>query len=266
MKKSHMVTLIMLMSIFIYTGAAHAQFSMGLRMTGPISYIKYCDFNEYVDVWNDFYVGLNVSMDKMHWVPEFGAEILVSPLALIEFGFGASIINGSNEVSISASGVSYLDITHKLRVYPFTLTAYVEPPLPFGYFKPLVYGGVGLYRTRITFDYYTFNPSTDVVEEHNSELTKMGFGLHGGAGLEFSVFPRVTVDFGVKARWAVIKGFEGTKTYLDGTEEDVFLQAGPDADGDYYYGPESTEYKNEYKEGEVDLSGFGFVIGLKVMF
>ncbi len=53
------------------------------------------------------------------------------------------------------------------------------------------------------------------------ELSKWGFGLHGGAGFEISILPKLSVDIGVKARWANFKGFEGTGPNPEAPGEEI---------------------------------------------
>jgi len=264
MKKLSSVVAILLVSMFVYAGAAHA--GVGVRITGPVSYIGYGNWNDFADFLNDEAIpelGFSQKIDNINWVPEFGGEILVSPMPVLDIGLGAGMLLKTADLSISVGGET-MSFSHKLRAYPFTLTGYVKPPLPFGFAKPFVYGGVGLYYTKLIFEEGYSGVGGDY--SYEAELTKTGFGLHGGAGLEFSVFPMVSIDIGIKARWAKIKGFEGTASDSEGEEEDVFLMFDEDDDGNPMYGPESVDYQDEIDEGEVDLSGFGFVLGIKVMF
>ena len=264
MKKFSSVVAILLMSTFVYTGLAHA--GVGVRITGPVSYISYGNWNDFADFLNDVAIpelGFSQKIDNINWVPEFGGEILVSPVPLLDVGLGAGMMLKTAEISISQGGET-MSFGHKLRVYPFTLTGYLKPSLPLGFAKPFFYGGVGLYYTKLIFEDDYEGIMGDY--SYEAELTKTGFGLHGGAGLEFSVFPKVSIDIGVKARWAKLKGFEGTASDSEGEEMDVFLIFDEDDEGNPVYGPESVEYQDEIEEGEVDLSGFGFVFGIKVMF
>ena len=243
MKKFSSVVAILLVSIFVYAGPAHA--GIGVRITGPVSYISYGNWNDFADFLNDEALpelGLSQKIDKINWVPEFGGEILISPVPILDVGLGAGMMLKTADISVSA-GTETMSFSHKLRVYPFTLTGYLKPSLPLGFAKPFFYGGVGLYYTKLIFEEGYSGIGTDY--SYEAELTKTGFGLHGGAGLEFSVFPKVSIDIGVKARWAKIKGFEGTASDSEGQEEDVFLMFDKDEVGELMYGPESIEYQDE---------------------
>jgi opacity protein-like surface antigen len=258
MKRFASVTVILLVSLFVYTGAAQA--GVGVRAWGGIGHIGYGQYNEWVDAFNadPIIISSGHEIDNMNWVAEFGGEVLFSAIPLIDIGVGAGMLLSSSDISISGGGEIF-SIEHKLRSYPFTATAYFKPDIPFAFMKPIVYGGIGFYRTVLTWDY------TDTVTPRywDAELDKWGFGMHGGVGFEISVMPMMSIDLGVRGRWAKIKGFEGTCTHSDEGEFDVFLAY--DEEGSYF-SPENITNEGDYDEGEVDLSGFGFVFGVKVMF
>jgi hypothetical protein len=259
MKRLSSVTVILLVSLFVYTGAAQA--GVGVRVWGGIGHINYGNYNDWADAVNaEILAGTGYEFDNMNWVSEFGGEVLVTVIPMLDIGVGAGMLLSSTEYEISGGGVSYSQ-KHKLRSNPITLSGYLKPPLPFSFAKPIVFGGVGFYYTKLTWNEILIGSPEDYTYE--AELTKTGFGLHGGAGLEFSVFPMVLLDIGVKARWAKIKGFEGTGTHSVEGETNLFLAYDKD---DLYYGPKDVANPDNYDEGEVDLSGFGFVIGIKVMF
>jgi opacity protein-like surface antigen len=254
--------------------AGPALAGVGFRVTGGMSYIGYGNYNDWVDFMNDAAIpkveeltgqSIGDTFDKMRWVPEFKGELLVSVMPGFDVGAGAGLIMGSSNFEFAFEGISQeYSYEHKVRAYPFTATAYLEPPLPFGFAKPFVYGGLGLYYAKLTFDEYML----DVLMEEGveAELTKWGFGLHGGAGLQISVAPAISLDLGINVRWANIKGFTGTATYMDGSTEEIVL--GYYEGGEEYigYGWVAEGELGDAEEGEVNLSGFGFVIGFKFMF
>lgn len=258
MKRLSGISAILIASLVLYAGAAHA--GVGVRMWGGISHIGYGQFNEWVDAFNalPLIVESGQEIDNMNWVAEFGGEVLVSAVPLIDVGVGAGMMLSSSDIRISGAGAIF-GIEHKLRSYPFTATAYFKPDVPFAFLKPVVYGGVGLYHTVLQWDY------TDSVTPiyWNAELDKWGFGMHGGVGMEISVMPMVSIDLGIQGRWVKIKGFEGTCTHSEEGEFDVFLAYDETSS---LFGPEDVANQEDYEEGEVDLSGFGFVFGIKVMF
>jgi len=256
MKKFSSIAVMLLVSMVVYTCAAQA--GVGVRVWGGIGHIGYGNYNDWVDAFNrEMLAGSGYSIDNMNWIPEFGGEVLFSAIPLLDIGVGASMMQSTSELSISEGGE--FSIEHKLKSYPITATAYFKPTLPLAFMKPVVYGGVGLYRTVLTWDY----AETITPESWDAELSKWGFGMHGGVGMEISVMPMMSIDLGVRGRWAKMKGFEGTATHSVEGEMDVFLAYD---EGDLVYGPEDIENPENYDEGEVDLSGFGFILGLKLMF
>jgi len=240
----------------------------GARLNVGLSHISYGDYNDYIDNDNEDLAVLNVELENLNWVPEVQGEIMYSPFPMITAGFGAGIIYGSADLSTDILG----EFKHDVRVYPITVTAYFKPSLPLMPIKPYVYAGAGMYYSKLTF-----SVSMDELSSgwESTDLTKTGFGLHGGAGLEFSIMPLLSLQIGVQARWADIKGFEGTGTDLDGNETDVFLISDdeveiPLAGGGTVtgpaYGPWTEDDKEKYDEGSLDLSGYGFIVGLKLSF
>lgn len=102
----------------------------------------------------------------------------------------------------------------------------------------------------------------------NSELADWGWGIHGGAGVEFELTPIITLDIDFFGRFAQNKGFTGTMKDRSGNEADAYLMndlvddlfiPGPNL----YYGPWPTIDK-QYNEGTVHLTGYGFTFGIKV--
>ena len=260
MKRLASVVAIMLLSVFVYTGAVHA--GIGVRVWGGFNKIGYGDYNNWADAVNrEILAGTGHAFENMNWVGEFGGEALVTVIPMLDIGVGVGMLLSSMEYDVSGDGVTYTQ-THKVRSIPFTLTGYFKPPLPVSVVKPFVFGGVGLYSTKLTWDEDLNGTAADDFT-YETELTKTGFGIHGGLGVEFSVLPMVSVDLNVKGRWAKIKGFEGTGTHSILGDMDVILVYDEE---DLYYGPMESDNPNDYEEGEVDLSGLGFALGVKVMF
>jgi hypothetical protein len=150
-----------------------------------------------------------------------------------------------------------------VKAFPLTATVYVKlPPLPFA--KPYAFAGGGMYYTKASFDETVTSGGS--ADESKADLTKWGFGLHGGAGLSFALAPRVGLDVGVKGRWADVKGLTGTATGPDGKPVDVFLAYYTDEEGALRFGPEALSDKGAYGEGSVDLSGYAFTLTVTVAF
>ncbi len=271
MKRFTVLTGLVLLSMFVWPGNANAGF--GIRVTGPATYISYNDFNDFVDAYNAEYLAdSDYKYNNLKWVAEFGMEVMYDLIPTLDIGVGAGIIMGTSEYSVPV-GLESWTLKHKIRSYPFTATAYFKPPWIWGPFKPIVYGGGGVYYNKAFFSSAYMGTLKDYSYEW--ELTKWGFGLHGGVGFEISILPRLSVDVGIKGRWANFKGFEGTDPI---TGEDVIIATGivEEEIGDPpeiyivpVYGPMTAEFISEnegLREGEVDLTGYSIVVGINVMF
>ena len=240
---------------------AQTQAGIGFRVSGGYTYINYSDWNDFVKDYNTMLVGVE-QLDEIHWIPEFSGEVTYSVVPSLTVGLGAGIIAGKSDWSIS-TGLEFVDLEHKIRAFPFTLTGYFEPSLPFTFAKPHVFGGVGAYYSKVTF-FFNYDPDSDAIPDYEADLTSWGFGMHGGAGLRFEVVPTVSIDIDVKGRWAKIKGYEGTTTSGDVTEDAVLIRY--IEDGFHYYGVSTASESAGYQEGAVNLSGFGVMVSVVVGF
>jgi opacity protein-like surface antigen len=245
--------------------AAHgASAGVGVRVSGAMSYISYGEFNDAVDYANNeglWASGASGEISAIHWIPEFGGEVVVSVVPRLSIGVGAGIMYGKSSYVLQ-TGLGSYSYEHTVKAYPLTATAYVNlPPIPIA--RPYVYLGGGAYRTTLTFTESTSGVSSG---EASADLRKWGFGIHAGAGLSFAVVPRVRFDVEVKWRHAVVKGFEGERKNPDGTTTAVFLASYTDVDGAVTFAPEPAADKGSFAEGSADLSGVAFVLGFTVAF
>jgi hypothetical protein len=243
-------------------GAAAA---VGVRATGGLSYVSYGDFNDAAEYANSEAIpasGGSGEINTIHWIPEFGGEIFISVLPRLSVAAGGGILFGKSAYEME-TGLGSYSYEHAMKAYPVTVTAYLDlPPLPFA--KTNVFLGAGAYRTNLSFDESASGGSSP--EEASADLAAWGFGVHGGAALEFAIAPTVQLEVGVKLRYAVVTGFEGDRTNPDGSTAPVFLASYTDADGVVTFAPESTADRDVYGEGSVDLSGVAFQIGITVTF
>ena len=258
-------TATVLLAFLLLFAASGVSAGFGVRVSGALSYISYGDFNDAADYANReglWASGATGEVGAIHWVPEFGGEVIVPVIPRLSVGVGGGIVFGKSSYVLQTSLGSY-SYEHAIKAYPVTATAYVNlPMLPFA--KPYLYLGGGAYRVKLTFEESTSSGSS--TDEASAELQKWGFGLHGGAGLSFDIVPRVQFELGLKWRRTIVKGFEGTRRNPDGSSTDVFLASYRDADGNLNFAPESIADKGAFGEGSVDLSGFAFMLGLTVSF
>jgi opacity protein-like surface antigen len=251
------------LGVLLAAGPAPAQ--IGVRVTGGLSYVSYGDFNDFAEYINNEVLaasGISGEIGSIHWIPEFAVEAVLPITPLVDLGIGGGGIRGASDFSFDV-GSDRFDYEHTVKAYPMTATAYVKlPMLPFA--RPYASAGAGVYYAKVTFEETVTSDAS--VDGFTASLTKWGFGLHGGAGLAFSIAPRVILDLGLRGRWVKIKGFEGTATSLDGESIDTFLAYYTDEDGAPQFGPEAAADRGTYGEGTVDLSGFAFTLSLLVAF
>ncbi|MCK4538414.1 MAG: outer membrane beta-barrel protein [Candidatus Krumholzibacteria bacterium] len=260
MKRSAAVAVVMTIVLSFVSSLACA--GIGARVYGGLTHISYSDYNEWVDDANEE-LGVGENLDNMKWVPEFGGELYYSVAPMFEIGLGAGMILGSTEYSFSEL-TSFIDFNHKMKAFPISANLYFRPSVPFVSMKPYLYGGGGMYYSRLDFG-FKISDGTDTWG-YDAELSTWGFGIHGGGGMEFSIAPTFSLDIGFRVRWADISGYEGSATNTDGETIDVFLVGDTDGDGDAIYDIAPLEDKADYDEGSVDLTGFTIYIGFKAGF
>ncbi len=249
--------------VFLFSGAARAD--TGFRVSAAMSRISFDDYNDMVDTINEDLSLFQAEAENLNWLPELGGEFFYSPFPLVSVGAGAGMIFGGAELSTQGIG----NYEYGVRSYPLTLTGYFKPDIPLMPVKPYAYLGVGAYYASIDFD---FSYSEQGIKE-SADLSAWGFGFHGGAGLEFSILPLVSLEVGLRGRWVDIEGFEGTGKLSDGTTTEVFLISDTkevDFGGERIeypvFGPEPVENRDKYDEGSLNLSGYGILFGLKLAF
>ncbi len=253
------------LACIVVLAAGGSAAGIGVRATGGLSYVSYGDFNDAVEYANSVAIpaaGGSGEINSIHWIPEFGGEMFVTVLPRLTVAAGLGILSGSSayETETGLGGYSY---EHGMKAYPVTVTAHLDLP-PLSFLKTRVSLGGGAYRAGLTFDERTIEGST--TSQAAADLAAWGFGVHGGAALDFELAPTVTFEVGVKLRYAVVDGFEGDRRNPDGSATPVFLASYTDADGVVRFAPESTADRDLYGEGSVDLSGVAFQVGVAVSF
>lgn len=261
---SAVILAIMIASLFAVNGAQAV--GIGLRLNGGLSYIGYKDFNDFADGVNARLMlepAITGTLDNLHWLSGFGGEVFMSPLPAIDVGLGAGMMVGksSYDFAIGDEGVSF---EHEVKSYPVTATVYAKIPVPFGFLKPFVFAGGGLYPTTVTFAERMTAGSESAW--YDADLSKTGFGVHGGAGFSIPLIPTMSIDFSFRGRIAKIKGFTGTSKDSDGGSADVFLAKDVNDEGFTNFGPRDVADKSDYEEASVDLSGYAFMLGLTFSF
>ncbi len=263
MKRYYMMMFVVAVAVCMQPLPTHA--GIGFRVNGGLSYATYSDFNDYVKHVNEVElpaIGVMGTLNDIHWVPEVNGEVLFSPVPKITIGAGAGFISGKSEFSYMI-GFIESKYKHTIKAYPLALTGYFDFSLPGASIDLYLQGGVAAVYSKITFDMkLTDGTNTDGLD---AELTTWGYELHGGGGVKLAIFPKVSIDLGIRARWADLTGYEGTGAVIGEGDYDVFL-AKDTEEGYVLYGPESVENNDQYEEGSVDLTGFAVTLGVTVSF
>lgn len=245
--------------------AQSASAGIGVRVNGALSRISYGDFNDAADYTNReelWASGATGEVGAIHWIPEFGGEVIIPVIHRLSVGVGGGIAFGKSSYLLKTN-LGDFSYEHRMKAYPLTATAYVDlPMLPFA--KPYLYLGCGAYDVKLTFEESASSGSS--ADNVSEELQKWGYGLHGGAGLSFDIVPKVQFELGLRWRLAAVKGFEGERRNSDGSTTDVFLASYRDKAGNLYFRTEPMADKGALGEGSVDLSGISFILGLAVSF
>lgn len=263
MKRCYVVLVVIAAAACVAPSPADAGF--GFRLNGGLTYVTYSDFNDFVTHVNEKElpaIGITGTLDDIHWVPEVNGEVLFSPVPMITVGVGVGIISGKSEFSYMVLGVEST-YEHTMKAYPLAVTGYYDISVPGASIDLYVQGGVAAIYSKITFD--TKLSAGTVTEGLDAELTTWGYELHGGGGVKFSIFPMVSIDLGIRGRWANLDGYEGTGTVIGEGDYDVFL-AKEETETYFLYGPEPVEHRDQYEEASVDLSGFAVTLGVTVSF
>ena len=257
---------IAIMVVFAVVATSPLYAGFGVRALAGVGYIRYADFNDFADYITDNVVSnfdVSGELGNIHFVPEVGGELVFSMVPMVKFGLGAGVLFGKSSISVSSSDGS-LNFEHRIKAYPLTGTIYIQPSFPFIPSKPYAFVGAGLYVCRLNFSSRLSVGTSET--GYDAELSRTGFGFHGGAGIEFGIVPAVSFGIEISGRLAKIKGFEGSRTTLDGEKTDVFLAKYTDEHGNLVYGPEPKKFADDYGEGEVDLSGYSGLLYVKIFF
>ena len=276
MRNSPIIVALVIVACLITLSPRDANAFIGLRLSGSYGYVNYKDFNEFAKymngtVFKDPTVRILAEMPEIHWMPETKLEFVFSLRQGLSSGIGVGYLRGSSEFNTVIRGGTIdqqdLGYNHTIDSYPLTYTVYFSlPTTTVSWAVPMIYFGLGAYYTKASFDLTDVTATED--NSMTSELTDWGWGMHGGAGVEFELTPVITLDIEFFGRFAENKGVTGTMKDASGSEEDAYLMSdlvddkfiqGPNL----YYGPWETDDR-QYDEGTVTLTGFGFTFGIKV--
>lgn len=299
MKRKLIALTTMIFTFLALTGICQAQLGFRLKLTGGYGTMKAGDFNTFGEGFETFLGNFLTFVEfaygpggektgefkKINWGLEYGGELIFNLAGPLGVGIGAGYIKRSKDSEFGISHASFGSITAsttpELTVIPVSLNVYLFPPsTPF--LNVYVYGGVGYYIGKSTS---TFRVDLELVglpaawEEIIGDIKDQGFGFQGGAGLEFSVVPKMAFFIEGNARSCKLKGWEGDGTYrnsLGETEQNTgtmwyYEQQDPDT-GLWYPLVDISEDTpsgadvREAREFEVDLSGISIRAGIRIKF
>jgi opacity protein-like surface antigen len=236
----------------------------GVRLSGGYGYLAYGQWNSLADFDNTVAFpahGIVGTAEKIHWAPEFSGEFLHSFSPRTSGGLGLGVIFSKADFRLQDQG-EVEHFVHRILAVPITATMYFRFPdrLPFA--TPYIAAGIAVNYARIHFE-NGITPAPQDSLLRKADLAGWRVGFQGGAGLEFPVTEKVSIDFGVHGRFAEVGGFAGTAVYYNGGTSDVFLAHLVTGEVTIFE-PQRTEFKDRFQEGTVDFSGVSMTLAVKV--
>jgi hypothetical protein len=265
---------IMIGLIFLLLPGLSFGTGLDLRIYGGLSYFSPQDVNKGVKGWTDLHAefltdaGYSQQGDTepIRWGMDLGGDILVHFTPVVALGIGVGYIKGDKTSEIIFEKGTTVSMTNQIRISAVPIRAGLFFTIPMNHSANLsLHVGSGYYLAKCNWDWN----SGSLGELHHSTKAN-GFGFDGGLGFEFNLSPGLAFFVEGTARYAKIKGFEGTEK---GREvSDTWEQ-----EGTLYY-VEGTSYPalllresmpSGYRiarEAEVDFSSVAVTAGLKLKF
>jgi opacity protein-like surface antigen len=219
-------------------------------------------------------------VEELHFGFLFGAEVRVALASDFYFSLGLEHSSGKTSSAVSYKGgsseASY-STEPRLRTTPISL-ALVIYPVRFVYVK------AGLDYTLARCDYfYRYSypdqiAQTESWQEWKGKASSSGFGYQIGLGLDWPLGSRISLIAEAAYRYSRLKSFEGEDIYQESTgyqtaEEGTLYHIRVSAGGKKTYptvfirNREPTEAGvMEVRRAELDLSGYGVRLGIRVSF
>jgi opacity protein-like surface antigen len=273
-----------LAAFVILTSLSYGQFS--LRLTGGMVRIAGGDYNKGMDGRNDFardnYFNISGTYEGLTFGMNFKGEIVFNFNDRMGIGLGSGFVQVSRDSHISygyspTESAENDQFTPNVRVVPITLNFHYKVPLLAKLNLDLSVGA-GYYLTKMDFEMINSGPTwRDTYTFHS---TKGLMGFQGGVGLEYTLSNQLALVLEAGGQYAKLSEVKGDFVY-DG----LFHDEGPDAilwyyDYDYRtatfrkiypwidlrtYDPTDPAHTN-VRKGELDLSGFSALAGIKISF
>jgi hypothetical protein len=244
------------------------------RIYGGLAYLSPQDINQGIQGWTDLHAEFLTDsgysqqgeFEPIHWGMDLGGDILLHLTPQIALGIGAGYIAGNKTSEIVFENGTTVTVTNAVKISAVPIRAGLFFTVPAGSAVNFTFHvGSGYYLAKCDWDW-----NSGVLGELHHSTKANGLGFDGGLGFEFNLSPGVAFFLEGTARYAKIKGFEGTEKGRELT--DTWEQ-----EGTLYY-VEGTTYPSLYlsetmptgyrvaREAVVDFSKVGVTAGLRMKF
>ena len=257
-----------------------------LQVSGQYGFIRYGDYNNYVDYWNANHdASLYPRMEKINSMAGAGIEV-TKQMSRFQVGIGVGYL--ALETIDYQSGVMESKTNPEVDLKHTANTTFVQvlgryDVLRFGSMTAYAGGGISYYLTNLTFDegqagYLTYSDLHDITRNSQTDMEANRFGLNGFLGMEYLLSKRISLALRFTGRLAKIGGFVGTqnwdevdigptKTITISETRGAYLVYSESDDGSISYTPrEDGPWLSGEREGKLDLSGIGIEIGVRIAF
>ncbi len=251
--------------------------SISFRLHGGVSYLRGGDLNDGLQGWADYWIAeYNVSghpyqtgsFNPIHLGGNFGGDVVFQVTPRIGLGLGTEYLMAKRTSTLTfQSGVTW-DYFGKPSAVPVKLSVFYFLPAGNG-LKVVFHAGLGYYWAQARLESHTKSASS---MDYIIDSSASGVGFHGGAGIEWTLSPKLSFLIEGAGRWASLSGFEGTTTIVGSGSWKGKL---------YYYGSSASVLAHfNYidllasapsgpglsftREAKVDFSGFGLRVGVVV--
>lgn len=223
MKKTIGISGLVLSLVFASAGPASAQLRFGFKLGGGLAYVGGGDVNEGLQGLSNLYTDVYTSSPGVlarggyapfHLGMDLNGELFLQIGPEIAVGVGAGYLSASRESSLTlTNGIDALTLgwTPKVQIVPLTLNFHYFLPAG-GRVRFVLTAGVGLYLTKLELT------QTYLLDRAQLKLSAIGFGAHGGVGLEIAMSPNVFFTADLVGRFAQTGGLSGELIESGSTE------------------------------------------------
>jgi len=276
----------MILAVAFLVSMSSAETKFSLQLGGGLNYSTGGDLARALRGQSDFLkdeYGLSAGFDIPLRGFQFAGEFIyhLNPRWAVGLGLGYFEHLKESQVSYTYGFIDAVEaVKPEYAVVP--LTANLHYFLPLGRKLRLdLSGGVGYYLARLN---YEASQTLRLLgysgkDSYSFKGSKGGFGLQGGAGLEWSFSPRFALLLQVTGRYASISGFSGDWTEVGSGDFWDFEESGTGQRMWYYEWTPGTKsysqltFQDEIPSGEgiknaraakLDLLGFSIQLGFKI--